>query len=71
MAYIPVNSIELEANYHPDCDHYTLSGNTWSKTIVVITPSEKRDFSKPKNIPGLHKEPKSTKGASIPGLQKK
>ena len=38
MADLPVDSIEPEANDHPDDDHSTLSGNTGPKKIVVITP---------------------------------
>ena len=41
MEDLPVDSIELEDNAHPDDDHSTLSVNTGSKKKVVTTPSEK------------------------------
>ena len=34
MMGIPVNSIELEDNNHPDHDHYKLSGNTGPKRVL-------------------------------------
>ena len=46
MADIPVSSIELESNAHPDEDHSTLPGNTRSKRSVVITISERKIFIK-------------------------
>ena len=70
MTYLTVNSVELEANSHPGDYHSTLSGHTGSKKSVVITPSEEEKISKHKNRPGLHKEPKSTKGSARTGLQK-
>ena len=70
MADLPFDSVELEAHTHPYYDHYTLSGNKGSKTIVVITPSEKNNLLTPKNRQGLHNEPKAKKGGVVPGLQK-
>ena len=71
MEDLPVNSIELEANAHPACDHSTLSGNTLSKKGLVITPWEKiKQLSKPQHIHELQKEPNTPKGASIPEFQK-
>ena len=62
MADIPVNSIELEFDARPDGDHYTLSGNIGSIKIVLITPLKKETLLKLENRPGLHEEPKSSKG---------
>ena len=33
MADLPVNPIDLEANAHPDDDHFILSGNTGFKKV--------------------------------------
>ena len=56
MADLLVNSTEPEDNYHPDDNHSILSGNTGSKKIIIITPSEnKGKLSKPNNRQVFHK----------------
>ena len=46
MEDLPVDSIELETNSHPDDDYSTLSDNTGSKKSLVMTPSENYFFNK-------------------------
>ena len=69
MADFTVDSFEIEANAHPNGDHYTLSGNTVPRKNVVITPSYFKIKPKPNNRPGFHREPKASKGSAKPGLK--
>ena len=70
MSDIRGDSIELEANAHPDDDHSKNQATQYPKKgcnniirLFLFLP-------KPNNRPALYRKIKSRKGAARPGLQK-